>query len=89
MLYHAPGILVIDFIEGRSLTADDFQDMSLLGQAIDLVARAHREIPHHLRGPSLIFWVFHVIRDYAATLQTGGSRYQPLLADLLTDAARL
>ena len=89
VLYHAPGILVIDFIEGRSLTADDFQDMSLLGQAIDLVARAHREIPHHLRGPSLIFWVYHVIRDYAATLQTGGSRYQPLLADLLTDAARL
>ena len=22
-------------------------------------------MPRHLRGPALIFWVFHILRDYA------------------------
>lgn len=89
VLYHAPGALVIDFIEGRTMTAADLQQDAVLDQALDLVARAHRDIPLHLRGPVLTFWVFHVLRDYAATLREAGSRHLSLLADLLRDAARL
>lgn len=89
VIHHEPGLLVIDFIEGRTLTAADLAQDAMLDQAIALLARAHRDIPTHLRGPVLIFWVFHVVRDYAATLQEADSHYHPLLADLLAQAALL
>lgn len=89
VLHHEPGLLVIDFVEGRTLSAADFQDETLLDQALDLVKRCHRDIPRHLRGPALTFWVFHVIRDYAGTLREAGSRHLPLLPALLVEAAAL
>lgn len=42
-----------------------------------------------MRGPALVFWVFHVVRDYAGTLRDGGSPHLGLLPGLLEDAARL
>ena len=89
VLHHEPGALVIDFVEGRTLAAEDLQQRGMLEQALALVGRAHREIPQYLRGPALVFWVFHVLRDYAGTLRDGGSRHVPLIASLLDDAARL
>ena len=89
VLHHEPGALVIEFIEGRTLAAEDLRERGMLEQALDLVRRTHREIPQHLRGPALVFWVFHVLRDYAGTLTDGGSRHGPLLPGLLADAARL
>lgn len=89
VLYHEAGALVIDFIHGRTLSADDFRDDAMLDAATALVARAHREMPAHLRGPALMFWVFHVLRDYAATLDDAASRHGPLLRDLMGDCARL
>ena len=89
VLHHEPGVLVIEFIEGRTLTAADLQQDRTLDQAISLIRRAHQNIPHHLRGPAQIFWAFHVIRDYAATLREGASRHTALLPSLLQDAARL
>ena len=89
VLHHEPGVLVIDFIEGRTLGAVDFQAEGVLEQALSLVARAHRDMPRFLRGACLTFWVFHVIRDYAATLAEGGSPYRALLPDLLAQAAVL
>ncbi|MFN3936985.1 MAG: phosphotransferase [Gemmobacter sp.] len=89
VLHHEPGALVIDFVEGRTLAAEDFREEAMLDQAVALVARAHREIPRHLRGPVLAFWVFHVIRDYAATLREGQSPHLPRLGALLAEAERL
>lgn len=89
VLYHAPGVLVIDFIEARTLAAADLREDGMLSQALDLVARAHRAIPGHLRGPALIFWVFQVIRDYATTLREGESVHLPRLPGLLAEAAAL
>ncbi len=89
VLHHEPGALVIDFVEGRTLAAEDLRGRAMLEEALALVARAHREIPRHLRGPALVFWVFHVLRDYAGTLRDGGSRHLPLLPALLEAAARL
>jgi thiamine kinase-like enzyme len=89
VLHHEPGVLVIDFIEGRTLTAADLQQDHTLDQAITLIRRAHQTIPHYLRGPAQIFWAFHVIRDYAATLRDASSRHIALLPQLLQDAARL
>jgi thiamine kinase-like enzyme len=89
VLHAAPGLLVIDFIEGRTLAAVDLQDEALLDQALDLVIRTHRDLPKYLRGASLTFWVFQVLRDYAATLRQGGSPHLPVLPALLAEAAEL
>lgn len=89
VLHHEPGALVIDFVAGRTMTAEDLRDPDLLGQALALVMRAHCEIPRHLRGPVLAFWVFHVLRDYAGTLVEGSSRYRLQLPGLLEEAASL
>lgn len=89
VLHHEPGVLVIDHIDGRTLGAEDLRARPMLAEALALVARAHRGIPRHLRGPALAFWVFHVIRDYAATLREGNSPHLPLLPPLLDQAERL
>ena len=36
---------------------------------VELLRRVHLEIGHHLRGPAIMFWVFHALRDYAAQLR--------------------
>ena len=89
VLYHEPGLLVIDFVEGRTLSAEDLRQPDQLEQALALLARAHREMPRHLRGPALAFWVFHVIRDYAATLKDGNSPHLAALPALLDMADQL
>jgi len=87
VLYHEDGILVIDWIEGRTLTAADVRAPGMPERVLDLLKRAHRDMPHFLRGPVLAFSVFHVIRDYAATLR--GSRHAPDLPQYLATAAAL
>jgi thiamine kinase-like enzyme len=86
VLYHEPGALVIDFVKGRTMTAADLLQPDMLEQALQLVIRTHRDLPRHLRGPALTFWVFQVLRDYAATLTEGASRHVPALAGLLAEA---
>lgn len=87
VLYHEPGILVIDWIEGRTLTAADVCAPGMADRVTDLLGRVHREMPRHLRGPVLAFWVFHVLRDYAATLAS--SRHAPDLSGYLETAETL
>jgi thiamine kinase-like enzyme len=86
VLYHEPGALVIDFVQGRTMTAADLCQPDLLEQALHLVIRTHRDLPRHLRGPALTFWVFQTLRDYAATLTEGGSRHISALPGLLAEA---
>jgi thiamine kinase-like enzyme len=89
VLHHEPGALVLDYVDGRTLDAEAVHAADRLPRIVELVARAHREIPRHLRGPALVFWVFHVIRDYAGTLRAGGSPHGPALPGLLAAAERL
>jgi thiamine kinase-like enzyme len=81
------GALVLDFIEGRTLTADDIRNPANLDRLAALVRRCHTEIPRHYRGAAPIFWVFQVLRDYAHTLREGGTGYD--LAPLLAAAGTL
>ena len=82
-LAHAePGVMIMRFIEGMTCTAEDIRDPARLARAIALVKRVHREMPHHIRGPILAFWVFHAIRNYVRTLDEAASRYQSRLAEL-------
>src|SRR5215469_1644571 len=80
---------VFRFIEGKTLAAEDVRPRPMLARILPLIRRCHREMPQHLRGPALIFWVFHILRDYAATLREGKSRWIPELPRLLRAAAAL
>ncbi len=87
--YHQSGALVLDFVEGQVLDAAAVRDPGRLLRIVELVRRAHHEIPRHLRGPALMFWVFHVLRDYAHTLEAGGSAWCERLPRLLARAEDL
>ena len=86
VVHAEPGALVLRFVEGRTLSAEDVRAPGMLERLLPLVRACHREIPRHLRGPALIFWVFHVLRDYAETLKEGGSAHLDQLPDLMAKA---
>jgi thiamine kinase-like enzyme len=72
-LVHAePDLLVLRFVEGRTLTADDVSDPAMLERIALLLRRCHCEVAPHLRGPAPCFWVFHALRDYLAGLAEQG-----------------
>lgn len=85
--YQTYGALVSDYLEARTLTPADLCDDAQLDAALALVARTHREVPRHLRGAAPLFWVFHTLRDYAATLRDRNSTH--MTADLMQDASEL
>ena len=87
--FHDKGILVMDYISGIALEAEHVRDHERLGQIVQLLRRCHRDVPSFLRGASLVFWVFHIVRDYAATLTEGDSPYTKLLPTLLRTASEL
>ena len=61
----------------------------MLERILPLLRTCHREMPKHVRGPALIFWVFHVVRDYAHTLKQGNSTHLPDIPALLRMADEL
>ena len=68
VVYAEEGVMVSRFIEGRTLTASDLREARNLPAVVELVQRCHRDIPKHLRGPALMFWVFQVLRGYCSLL---------------------
>ena len=89
VIHSEPGVLVSRFVEGRTLTARAVREPAMLERIVPLIGRCHRDIPRVLRGPILMFWVFHVLRDYAASLREDGSRFVPQLGALLARADEL
>ena len=89
VVHAEPGILVLDFIEGRTFTPDDIRDPANLERLVDMVRRCHRDIPQYLRGPAR-----HVlgVPCRARLCAHAGRGQQPprrLLPDLLARAERL
>ncbi|KIC35600.1 phosphotransferase [Leisingera sp. ANG-M7] len=82
VLHAEVGLTVLEFIESRTLTEKDVGDPAMLPRVLELVKSCHRDVPGHLRGPALVFWVFHVIRDYAATLRDMDSSHAALALEL-------
>jgi thiamine kinase-like enzyme len=75
--YSEPGIMVSAFVEARTFDAADVRaNAERIGH---LIRDFHTTMPRFVEGAGFMFWVFHVIRDYARTLKAGGSR----LADRL------
>ncbi len=87
-LVHAgPGVQVIDYIEGKTLGADDVAGD--IPRIADLIRRYHQAMPKEVSGPGFMFWPFHVIRDYAHTLRAGSSRMTGELGGYLELAEEL
>lgn len=76
-----PGIMVSEFIEARTFDAADV--CANAGRIGSLIGDFHRTMPRHVSGPGFMFWVFHVIRDYARTLEAGHSRLAARLPEWL------
>ncbi|MEQ8395106.1 phosphotransferase [Thalassobaculum sp.] len=87
-LVHAQdGVSVFEFLDARTYCAGDVQ--ANWRRILPLLRKCHAEVGQHLTGPAPFFWVFHVIRDYAATLRAGDGRLAGGLPRLLQIAGRL
>jgi len=89
VLYTGPGIMVLHYIDGRTLRTEDIQKPEILTQVVELMQRSHRDIPGCYRGPALVFWVFQVLRNYAHILNDARSTWCDTLPRLMSVAAEL
>lgn len=89
VLYAEPGVLVLDYIDGRTLISEDIRDPAMRARIVGLVKTCHEQIPKYLMGPAMIFWVFHAVRNYAQTLRDGQSAYVARIPDFLKAAEGL
>lgn len=64
VIYDEPGIIVLRFVEGRSLTPADVREPGRLRAVARLLQQLHRKAHKHLEGPGFIFWPQHHIRWY-------------------------
>ncbi|HUS54646.1 MAG TPA: choline kinase family protein [Thermohalobaculum sp.] len=89
VVHHQPGVLVLDFIDAVTLNDKAVRDNAMLLRIVPLIRRCHHDIPQHVRGPVLMFWVFHVVSDYAAALRDAASPHLPRLPALIAQADQL
>ena len=89
VVHAEPGAMVFRYVEGRTLAPADLQSEAMLARVVPLVRAAHEAIPKHFRGPAPIFWVFQVLRDYAARLTDDGHRLAAELPRYMALAERL
>jgi len=87
LVHVGPGVLVLDYVEGKTLVADDV--IHEIPRIADLIWRYHLMMPNEVSGAGFMFWPFHVIRDYAHTLKAGKSRKTGELAGYLHLAEEL
>ncbi|MDH4411900.1 MAG: choline kinase family protein [Rhizobium sp.] len=85
--YAEPGIMVSTFLDARTFSGDDVA--TAYERVALLLRRFHTEMPRHVSGAGFMFWPFHVVRDYARTLEAGGSRMIPELGRYLVLAEQL
>jgi len=89
VVHAEPGVLVLRYVEAAALSGEDLHDPKTLSDTVALVQRLHGDGLANLSGPVLSFWVFHILRSYAAFLRGKGSDRVPLLDTLLTQAEDL
>jgi len=85
--YVAPGVMVCAFVAARTWTEADMRANP--GRIGRLLRDFHLRMPAEVSGPGFLFWVFHVIRDYARTLREAGGAQASDLTRYLEIAAAL
>ncbi|MEG6507625.1 phosphotransferase [Methyloligella sp. 2.7D] len=89
VVHAEPGILILDYIDAPALGPEQVRAPEMVKRILPLIRRCHREVPNCLRGPVVMFWVFHVLRDYTGRLLEEGSRHAARLPELQAEAALL
>ena len=89
IVYSTEGIFIMRFIDGRTLTEPEVREPNNLKRIIHLIQACHTEIPKHFMGPALVFWPFHVCRNYIDTANEGNSRMIDALPRFLDINAEL
>ncbi len=89
IVHAGDGVMVMRFIEGRTLAEDDLHTPRTLDRVIALIKQCHHDLATELRGPVLAFWPFHVLRCYAHTLRERRSRMLDELPRYVEIATRL
>ena len=87
--FHAPGTVVLDYIDARPLSRADIDRPGAIPALAALWHRIHRDTMRKVEGPVLSFWIFHILRGYAGFLRRNGSVHAPLLPGFLEQAERL
>jgi thiamine kinase-like enzyme len=85
--YAQPGVMVTAYLGASTYGADDVR--ANIKRIAPMVRGFHEEMPKHVSGAGFMFWVFHVIRDYARTLAAGNSRMVDALPGYLALADEL
>ncbi len=75
VVYTEPGIMVLRFLAARTFYEADVRANT--ERCVEIVRRCHFDMGRRMTGPGSIFWVFHVLRDYAHTLTAGRHRHVP------------
>lgn len=79
--YVAPGVMVTEYLDARTWGAGDVvANPERVGR---LIRDFHARMPAEVEGTAVMFWPFHVIRDYARTLRAGASPHAGGLAGYL------
>ena len=87
VIYHKEGVLVLEYIKSKTFSPVDVRNN--IDKIIFLLKKVHYEIPKKIFGPVMIFWVFHVIKNYAQFLRNNDSRHSPILDQLLGNCSKL
>jgi thiamine kinase-like enzyme len=83
VVYSEDGLFIIRFIEGQTFGELEIRKQQNLERILPLIQACHTEIPKYFQGPALVFWPFHVCRNYILTAQEGHSRVIDLLPRFL------
>ena len=70
IIHTEKGIMVVRYIEARTYGEADVR--SNVEKCVAMIVRCHRDMGKRVGGQGAIFWVFQILRDYAATLKTAG-----------------
>ena len=87
LIYNEPGVLVLEFIESRTLEPKTVREN--LNKIVPIIRKIHDEIPNKLSGQPQIFWVFYVIKYYSNYLLNNNSSHISLIPSLLKKAEKL
>ncbi len=83
IVYSEDGLFIMRYIDGTPFSEEDVQKKENLAPIVSLLRACHTQIPKHFKGPALVFWPFHVCRNYIHTAQEGKSRMMPHLPRFL------
>jgi thiamine kinase-like enzyme len=89
IVYSTDGIFIMRYIDGQTFAEPDVRESQNLERIIPLLLACHNEIPKHFQGPALVFWPFHVCRNYVRTAKEGNSRMMDHLPRFLDINAEL